>query len=101
MRKLRLDPESLRVESFEAVTAGGGQMGTVNGHIRKPPAEPNTIEPCYVNTSTCGNSCYGTCYATCGSTCANTCDDYTCLQSCGPILGCVPPAEPYNPGTLN
>lgn len=32
MRKLRLDPESLRVESFRTSADGDGARGTVRGH---------------------------------------------------------------------
>lgn len=57
MKKLRLDPESLRVESFAAGAAAAG--GTVVGHFDAvgAPVDDDTsrIDSCYFNT------CYDTC----------------------------------------
>lgn len=56
MRKPRLDPESLRVESF-AVPAPAAGRGTVRAHSGKAP----TFD---WNQYTCGVSCVGPCQHT-------------------------------------
>jgi len=54
MGRLKLDPESLEVESF-AVPAGARARGTVRAH-----SEPDTLKEAY----TCGISCLGPCQHT-------------------------------------
>jgi len=44
-RKLRLDPETLRVESFEATEEGDGR-GTVRGHAYTDPDYPSCARTC-------------------------------------------------------
>ena len=44
-RKLRLDPETLRVESFVAIEEGGGR-GTVRGHGYTEPGYPSCDRTC-------------------------------------------------------
>ena len=44
-RKLRLDPETLRVESFAATEEGGGR-GTVHGHVYTVPPYPSCARTC-------------------------------------------------------
>jgi hypothetical protein len=81
MRKIKLDPEQLAVESFDTVAKGKRQSGTVFG-------EQCT---CYTNCScpgcpTCDASCNDTCGATCDASCNGTCDascNGTCAVSCG------------------
>ncbi|HET7461961.1 MAG TPA: hypothetical protein VFJ82_11965 [Longimicrobium sp.] len=65
MKKLHLDLDSLRVESFG--TGAGAAGGTVNGHIfdvaagnspiivTDPDTDPSRVDSCYFNT------CYETC----------------------------------------
>lgn len=62
MKKLRLEVDALRVESFDAGTASAG--GTVNGHfdnvagpviVTDPATDRSRIDSCYFNT------CYDTC----------------------------------------
>jgi hypothetical protein len=75
MRKLKLDPNQLRVESFLPVH-DEGQHGTVYGHYSYPdgclpPSDSN--DP---GLDTCG-------YATCaGNSCWQSCNGFTC--GCGP-----------------
>jgi hypothetical protein len=90
MRKIRLNPEDLHIDSFSTL-APEEERGTVLGHYRVPPAESG-MDPCVVYTNTCGASCYGTCGATCGATCYNTCGN-TCGTSCSPLAYCIPPAQ--------
>lgn len=67
MRKLRLDPEGIRVESFTA-EAALARAGTVPGYLAATGDEPKV---------TCGGSCAATCETcagnTCGSACQGTC----------------------------
>ena len=65
MKKLRLEVDALRVESFGTGTAAAG--GTVNAHIDQiapatgpviitdPDTDPSRVDSCYFNT------CYDTC----------------------------------------
>jgi hypothetical protein len=71
MRKLRLDPEELRIETF-APDAGARAPGTVHAHSY--PAG------CYPPPDSSPDTCD---YATCaGLTCAQSCNGYTCV-GCG------------------
>jgi hypothetical protein len=65
MRKIRLDPEALRVDSF-ATGAPRADAGTVHAHASKP--------------GTCAVSCFGTC--------ATNCD---CTLGCPSIAPCTEP----------
>ena len=91
MRKLALDADELRVESFHVTAAADGK-GTVFG-------EQCT---CYTNCTcpgcpTCDETCADTCGATCGDSCALTCDPVecgftggpTCLMSCNGKFTCL------------
>lgn len=65
MKKLRLEVDALRVESFGTGTASEG--GTVNAHVdlaavgtkpiilTDPDTDPSRVDSCYFNT------CYDTC----------------------------------------
>jgi hypothetical protein len=62
MKKLRLEVDALRVESFGTGAASAG--GTVNAHfdrntgpviVTDPDTDPSRIDSCYFNT------CYDTC----------------------------------------
>ncbi|HSU15676.1 hypothetical protein [Longimicrobium sp.] len=75
MRKLRLDPEELRVETF--VPSGGRDgQGTVYGHYSYPNGcfPPSDSDPAL---ESCG---YNTCA---GITCQQSCNGYTC--GCDPV----------------
>jgi hypothetical protein len=74
MKKLRLDVDALRVESFGTGTASGS--GTVNAHVAgiapgtgpviltDPDTDPSRVDSCYFNT------CYHGCDWTDGGTAA-------------------------------
>lgn len=66
MKKLKLDMDALRVESFASDAAGEGR-GTVHGHLR--PTDPKVCP--FSNNWYCsvGDGC--------------TWEDYTCRLSCG------------------
>lgn len=83
MRKLRLNPDQLAVESFETASAADA-LGTVRAaqeDIAEPvePVEPG--EEIILSIWTCRTNCGQlTCGASCGVTCS-TCYDPTC-NSC-------------------
>ncbi|HEU0301301.1 MAG TPA: hypothetical protein VFR37_17685 [Longimicrobium sp.] len=72
MRKLRLDPEMLHVESFAPRDEGGGAGGTVHANSFVSdmvpsgccePASQHCQETDY-HWNTCGNSCIDMCFNT-------------------------------------
>ena len=73
MKKLRLEMEELRVESFHTERASGKE-GTVIGHYPTPHC---SIDDGYTCDYSCGGQ-FASCVATCG-TCGNT------------ECGCLPP----------
>ena len=87
MKKLKLDLDDLKVESFETTPETGNPRGTVVGYGdtfgRCETFDLITcFEPC--ETSTCGHTCARTCNNTCGSTCGCTDTDTSwigCLNS--------------------
>lgn len=93
MRKIRLDVDALRVESFDT-GAGWPARGTVHGRHHTweagcgepPPEDSIFVCPAPTAALTCANTC-GTCDVTCGSTCgcggtygAVTCNAYQCTE---------------------
>jgi hypothetical protein len=76
MRKLRLDLDHLRVESFSPARDSTGRDGTVHGHNSYPQGcfPPSNSNDPWLDT--CG-------YATCaGNSCWESCNGYTC--GCNP-----------------
>jgi hypothetical protein len=71
MKKLKLDPETLRVDSFRADTAGVLERGTVAARsfvtdgvkVCSEPASQYCVETDY-HWNTCGNSCVNMCFPT-------------------------------------
>lgn len=53
MRKLKLDVNALRVESFEAYARGGRALGTVRGNSG---AERSVDGTCFEDTCACANT---------------------------------------------
>ena len=78
MKKLRLDPEALRVDSFAPAADAGSRTGTVMGHI-------TGADTCYLQY-TCGKTCFDlqTCRAECQSGGFACSDSYyiTCIPNC-------------------
>lgn len=71
MKKLRLDPDTLRVDSFSPAHPQEGEGTVVARQI--------TAGGCFSGTLP---SCRPTCYDTCGNvTCA-----YTCPYTCEPLI---------------
>src|SRR6476620_11977251 len=89
MRKLKLEIDALRVESFDTSASALG-AGTVRAHADLVGAEeeyaittPQTQQPsCF---GSCKISCLGTCLNSCGGTCAVSCN-FDCSELCS--LGC-------------
>jgi len=82
MGKIRLELESLAVESF-ATLPREGSVGTIHAHQFESLRSCNlTCEDTCIQTcaNTCLNTC-GTCNATCVNTCGASCLNYTC--ACG------------------
>jgi hypothetical protein len=69
MKKLKLDPEALRVDSFSAADAEKAQRGTVAGRsfvtngvtVCSGGATPN-CQNTDVHLASCGNSCVNMCF---------------------------------------
>lgn len=80
MKKMRLDPLVLRVESFDPVPARAGRRGTVHGF------ESAYWEMCDPNTTTVDPR-VDTCGCT-ANTCLQTCNRPTCYQCGGASGGC-------------
>jgi hypothetical protein len=71
MRKIKLDIDSLRVESFDLESEANGPS-TIQGYAEAVGgAEPAT------NSPSCPTNGCGTCYETCWKTCAYTCEGTT------------------------
>jgi hypothetical protein len=99
MKKLRLELDDLRVDTFSTSGSASGQGGTVRGHnvTRGPsydePCIPDYTDGCppYTQADTCASacgtcdySCYGSCQNTCATCWQNTCANGTC-DPCYPI----------------
>ena len=92
MKKLKLNMDELKVESFETSTIESQKNGTVKGFATQE------VTRCFVCTEigdTCDSTCIGTCDPTCPNTCVNTCQltcftcigHYTChdkIETCHP-----------------
>ena len=102
MKKLRLQLEDLRIDSFQT-TPAEKPKGTVFGEQCTCytqctcPGCPTCYASCNGScdascNGTCGASCDATCGASCGWTCDNTCGDscggYTCPTSPDPRMEC-------------
>ena len=77
MRKLRLELDELRVDTFVTEGAAGGEAGTVHGfnHTRN-----NHVTCGFQNTCVPELTCYETCFETCK--CVGTQPEVTCLYPC-------------------
>ncbi len=99
MKKLRLNLDSLRVDSFQTAPPVSGH-GTVRPHESLEP-EPDPVPvtyDCYpTGSGTCaGGTCAaGSCAYTCGGGCSNvaTCGGYTCWQTCANTCDVCTPDE--------
>jgi hypothetical protein len=85
MKKLKLNLDDLKVESFQTLPSMN-KKGTAHGHL---PPSIEEIDTCFGPSCricptdlTCYNTCEATCANTCPDTCANTCPA-TCGYSCG------------------
>ena len=90
-RKLRLDLQDLRVESFEPAAEDASRRGTVRG--QETPATDTALERGGCACQTHDNTCAGSCAVSCPGTCPGHagCDEdtyyITCSESCGYVGG--------------
>lgn len=82
MKKLTLDLDALRVETFEPLPAERRESGTVRGYIYNSESLEPASEFCQQPSQ------FGTCEASCYGTCGYSCDD-TCRARA--TCGCWPP----------
>lgn len=100
MRKLRLNPDSLEVQSFQTIAPEGAAKGTVHGGQAGPDTpycgslDCKVTEPYSCDDATChGDTCYDSCNLTC-HTCRTACFG-TCEASCGGTCpACAMPTQP-------
>lgn len=98
MRKLKLEIDDLRVESFRTVPSTA-PFGTVHGHSDEAGGEAEDTETAtetgdgFLSLVTCG------CGATrCGASCVRTCDSCVGSPSCATVcLGTCPVTGPNGP----
>jgi hypothetical protein len=87
MKKLRLNLDSLRVDSFQTAPLVWGR-GTVRLHESTEPQEPESIVATCDCPGTGGGTAWATCDWSCGGGCSNdtcggsTCEWHTCADSC-------------------
>jgi len=93
MRKTRLSPDTLQVETFETEAAASAIRGTVHAHATDFTSYCQCINPTWYGT--CQESCVDTCggptcelpceypdtmYMTCQAGCSWTDGDHVCLE---------------------
>lgn len=102
MKKMKLDLDDLKVESFETTAESQDGEGTVYGYITQDLTqcgdctnflcEPTNNRTCGSTCGpTCGNTCGNTCPSTCNNTCGSTCtcgNGVTCLGECNTDFAC-------------
>jgi len=81
MRKLKLNLDGLTVESFQTLSEGGAQRGTVEAHLSQVCALTLGEDTCDCVTNW-HSSCPPTCAATCDGNSCNTCYTYCGQMSC-------------------
>jgi hypothetical protein len=93
MKKLRLNLDSLHVESFQTATPVWGR-GTVRMHESQEPQ--SIVATCDCPGGTGGASAWATCDWSCGGGCSNnTCGGNTCeYQTCADSCNVCSPQEP-------
>jgi hypothetical protein len=87
MKKLKLNLEDLKVESFETSINQKKRIGTIKG-FAPPFTETNCIqceptEQVECPTLSCGGTCPNTCLNTCAATCPDTCPVSCIFTACG------------------
>jgi hypothetical protein len=86
-RKLRLDLQDLRVDSFVPTGPSGAKRGTVFGRN-------------HTQQMNCYTYYYGCNYSWDGGTCHQSCPD-TCYNTCPGVGGCAPYEETQEPTCLD
>lgn len=92
MKKISLNLESLRVESFETTSRAADERGTVRGNALSETTCQQVICDCQTNGYECDTNDCETAAATCGDSCtfhcSQTCPVNTCAYSCEGTCGC-------------
>lgn len=92
MKKISLQLDSMRVESFETTSAAAAPRGTVKGH-----ASDSTCFERYCTCDSANPECESvdcleteaiTCGISCTFYCSQTCPANTCAYSCEGTCGC-------------
>jgi hypothetical protein len=84
MRKVKLQLESLAVESFDT-SPPEPEEGTVAAHQVWLTAGTCAVScggSCFQTGCSCYNTCIQTCPDTCWASCGGTCWEYTCADTC-------------------
>ncbi|MGD8778912.1 MAG: pinensin family lanthipeptide [Ignavibacteria bacterium] len=92
MKKLKLNLEELKVDSFETTNSSLNNKGTAKGYNGDDIGLSISYMPTCVNCSgnpTCWPTYANTCPHTCVNTC-HTCDQPTCQQTCGDTCAVTP-----------
>jgi hypothetical protein len=84
MKKIKLDLDDLKVESFDTLPEHEGEV--FGYQCPTYPGCPTCDSTCPSTCSTCAgqNTCGSTCAFTCGWTCADTCPPRQCNETNGP-----------------
>ncbi|HEY7769514.1 hypothetical protein [Longimicrobium sp.] len=87
MKRLKLDVETLQVESFESVSPASGMRGTVRAHGKATQETCGCTEgwdTCYTVPDSCANTCIDPGATGCGyfSQCVGWCDSQYDSCSC-------------------
>ncbi|HVH12853.1 MAG TPA: hypothetical protein VM759_07370 [Longimicrobium sp.] len=91
MKKLRLDLDTLQVESFDPSPDQDGLRGTVNGAqilIGNTRGVSECIRCLETADFSCQNSCMASCIGTCAASCYGTC--VNCPSPSADLSGCCP-----------
>ena len=84
MRKVKLQLESLAVESFDTSPPEPAE-GTVAAHqvwLTDATCLNSCGGSCFLTCGTCYNTCFQSCPNTCWISCGGTCREYTCAYTC-------------------
>lgn len=74
MKKLKLNLDELKVESFETVKNNTSIGGTVHAQATETQGPVETCyDFCITQAQTCDHTCWASCLTNCGDSCMGTC----------------------------